>query len=171
MNQAIDARAAKEIINTELTQVEFAEALSMTPTSTFVEQMFRLIDKDNNGYISFREFMDVMIIFAKGSPEQKIRIMFDMYDCDQNGRLSINDFRSMIKSLLEIANQSISTIEMDQTIHSMLNEVGLASKRDLSFDDFNKLFNNYKEELGYTELGFNGKFSFEFSIINFNSES
>ncbi|KAI2797837.1 hypothetical protein BLOT_015257 [Blomia tropicalis] len=150
----IDVKTAKEIIETELTQFEFAEALSMRPESTFVQQMFSLIDKDNNGYISFREFLDVMVIFAKGSAEQKIRLMFDMYDVNQSGRLSINDFRGMIKSLLEIANQSISSIEMDQTIHSMLNEVGFTSKKELNFEEFSKLFNNYKEELGYSELNF-----------------
>lgn len=126
--------------------------------STFVQQMFTLIDKDNNGYVSFREFLDVIIIFAKGTAEQKIRIMFDMYDVNLTGRLSVNDFRTMIKSLLEIANQTISPTEMDQTIESMLSEIGFASKKELTFEDFNKLFNNYKDELGYSELNFERKF-------------
>lgn len=78
-------KTAKEVLTTELTQIEFAEALSMRPESTFVQQMFSLIDKDNNGYISFREFLDVMVIFAKGSAEQKIKLMFDMYDVNQVG--------------------------------------------------------------------------------------
>jgi hypothetical protein len=38
----------------------------MQATSPFVEQMFQLADKDSNGYISFREFLDIMFIFAKG---------------------------------------------------------------------------------------------------------
>lgn len=76
-------KTAKGIIETELTQFEFAEALSMRPESTFVQQMFSLIDKDNNGYISFREFLDVMIIFAKGNSQEKIKLMFDMYDVNQ----------------------------------------------------------------------------------------
>lgn len=180
-------KTAKGIIETELTQFEFAEALSMRPESTFVQQMFSLIDKDNNGYISFREFLDVMIIFAKGNSQEKIKLMFDMYDVNQvwivsisilygvrhiaffalqNGRLSINDFKGMIKSLLEIANQSISPIEMDQTIHSMLNEVGFASKKELSFEEFNKLFNNYKEELGYSELNFDREWICVFKLFS-----
>ncbi|KAF7490082.1 Dual oxidase 2 [Sarcoptes scabiei] len=150
----LDMKTAKEIIETELTQFEFAEVLSMRPESTFVQQMFNLIDKDLNGYISFREFLDVIIIFAKGSAEQKIKIMFDMYDVNQIGRLSIDDFKTMIKSLLEIANQSVSPKEMNQTIHSMLSENGLTSKKELTFEDFSKLFHNYKDELGYTELNF-----------------
>ena len=150
----LDMKTAKEIIETELTEFEFAEVLSMRPDATFVRQMFRLIDSDNNGYISFREFLDVIIIFAKGSAEQKIRIMFDMYDVNQTGRLSMDDFSSMIKSLLEIANQSVSPKEMQQTIQSMLIENGFNSKKELTFDDFSRLFHNYKDELGYTELNF-----------------
>lgn len=57
---------ANDIITCELTRTEFAEALSMKPTATFVVKMFELVDKDNNGYISFREFLDMLIIFAQG---------------------------------------------------------------------------------------------------------
>lgn len=57
---------AKQMISTELTKHEFAEALSMKPNSTFIDQMFALVDKDENGYISFREFLDMITIFAKG---------------------------------------------------------------------------------------------------------
>jgi len=32
----------------------------------FQFQMFSLVDKDKNGFISFREFVDMLIIFAKG---------------------------------------------------------------------------------------------------------
>jgi len=32
----------------------------------FKFQMFSLVDKDKNGFISFREFVDMLIIFAKG---------------------------------------------------------------------------------------------------------
>ena len=40
--------------------------LSMAPDSLFVEQMFELVDKDHSGSLSFREFLDVIVIFAKG---------------------------------------------------------------------------------------------------------
>jgi hypothetical protein len=32
----------------------------------FKFQMFSLVDKNKNGFISFREFVDMLIIFAKG---------------------------------------------------------------------------------------------------------
>lgn len=62
----VDYNQAKEIVNVELTAYEFAEALSLRPDALFVKQMFALIDADSNGYISFREFLNVVVIFAKG---------------------------------------------------------------------------------------------------------
>ena len=56
----------REVLNSELTKFEFAEALGLKATSSFVESMFNMIDVDNSGALSFREFVDLMIIFYKG---------------------------------------------------------------------------------------------------------
>jgi dual oxidase len=55
------------------------------------------VDKDKNGFISFREFVDMLVIFLKGSAEEKMRFMFDMYDIDGNGRLKREDFSNMLR--------------------------------------------------------------------------
>lgn len=60
-------------------------------------QMFRLVDKDKNDFISFREFMDMTVIFFKGTPEQKIKLMFDMYDINGTGSLSRDEFANMLR--------------------------------------------------------------------------
>jgi dual oxidase len=35
--------------------------------SDFVEHFFSLIDSDRNGYISFREFLNAVVLFSKGT--------------------------------------------------------------------------------------------------------
>lgn len=57
----------REIFSTEMTKSEFADILKLTQDSMFVELMFELADKDKNGTISFREFLDVTVIFAEGN--------------------------------------------------------------------------------------------------------
>lgn len=57
---------AREVIMTELTKAEFAEALGLKPESSFMEHMFNVVDKDHNGLISFREFLDMILLFSKG---------------------------------------------------------------------------------------------------------
>lgn len=70
----------------------------------FVRNMFDLIDKDKNGNVSFREFLDMMVIFAKGTADDKSKLLFDMYDVRGQGRLSKDEFRTMIRSMMELAN-------------------------------------------------------------------
>ena len=47
-------------------QEEFASALALKPNSDFVENMFSLMDTDHNGYISFREFLNGVVLLSKG---------------------------------------------------------------------------------------------------------
>ena len=47
-------------------QAEFAEALALKPDSLFVSQMFSIIDRDGNGFISFRELLYAVLLFAQG---------------------------------------------------------------------------------------------------------
>lgn len=62
----VSPRRAREVLQCELTASEFADALCLKPDSLFVDSMFTLADKDGNGYLSFQEFLDVMVIFMKG---------------------------------------------------------------------------------------------------------
>jgi len=61
----------------------------------FAEQMFRVYDKDNNGYIDFREFICGLGLLANGTPNQKLRIIFQSYDFDNNGHISKWEYQAM----------------------------------------------------------------------------
>lgn len=62
----VSREKAREVLRCELTASEFADALGLKADSLFVDSMFTLADKDGNGYLSFQEFLDVMVIFMKG---------------------------------------------------------------------------------------------------------
>ncbi|OWK09505.1 hypothetical protein Celaphus_00006147 [Cervus elaphus hippelaphus] len=91
------SQKVREALTCELSRAEFAESLGLKPQDMFVESMFSLADKDGNGYLSFREFLDVLVVFMKGSPEDKSRLMFTMYDLDGNGFLSKDEFFTMMR--------------------------------------------------------------------------
>lgn len=62
----VNSALAQGTIYTELTIHEFAESLSMSADAEFVRRIFALIDRDRNGFVSFREFLDFLFIFARG---------------------------------------------------------------------------------------------------------
>ena len=145
-----------DILQCELTRDEFADAMSLKADSLFVDQMFTLIDQDGNGFISFREFLDMIVIFAKGSPEDKIKLMFDMYDVDHSGRLDREEFKKMLRAMMEMVNASVAPDQMDQLIDSMFTAAGFQNKQELTIEDFNVLLRDHKEELSSAHLNVKG---------------
>ena len=146
----------KDILECELTKDEFADAMSLKKDSLFIEQMFQLIDQDGNGFVSFREFLDMIVIFAKGSPDDKIKLMFDMYDIDHSGHLDREEFKKMLKAMMELVNASVSPDQMDQLIDSMFTAAGFQNKQELTLEDFNVLMRDHKEELSGARLKISG---------------
>ena len=136
-----------EILECELTRSEFADAMHLKEDSLFVEQMFQLIDTDGNGFISFREFLDMSVIFSKGSPEDKLKLMFEMYDVNKTGFLNREQFKMM-----DLVNASVSADPMDSVIESMFVAAGLQGKAELNLNDFNILLHEHKEELSNAHM-------------------
>ena len=147
---------SKDILECELNKEEFADAMSLKKDSLFVEQMFQLIDQDGNGFISFREFLNMIVIFAKGSPEDKIKLMFEMYDVDKSGQLSRDEFKKMLKAMMELVNASVSPDQMDGLIESMFTSAGFQNKQELTLEDFNVLLRDHKEQLSSAHLNISG---------------
>ena len=145
-----------DILDCELTRQEFADAMSLKKDSLFVEQMYQLIDKDGNGFISFREFLDMIVIFSSGSPDDKIKLMFDMYDVDKSGRLSREEFKKMLKAMMELVNATVNPDQMDQLIDSMFTAAGFQTKEELTLEDFNILLRDHKHELSNAHMNVKG---------------
>ncbi|PIK44178.1 dual oxidase 1 precursor [Apostichopus japonicus] len=152
----IDRKDLSDILTCELTKSEFAEMLSMKPDSVFVEQMFDLIDKDMSGAISFREFLDVIVIFAKGKADQKLKLMFDMYDLDRSGHLSRDEFKHMLKSMMDIVSASVESERLDEVVNGMFSNAGFENKEELSLDDFISLMAEHRNELEAAALQLEG---------------
>ena len=145
-----------DILECELTRDEFADAMALKPDSLFVDQMFQLIDQNSNGFVSFREFLDMIVIFAKGSPEDKIKLMFDMYDVDKSGVLDRGEFKKMLKGMMELVNAQVSPDQMNQLIDSMFTAAGFQNKQELNLEDFNVLLRDHKEQLSNAHLNVTG---------------
>ena len=73
------------VMRTSLTRNEFTCAMGMRPNNVFVRKMFRIVDKDGDGMISFQEFLDTVVLFSTtGRSDDKLRIIFDMCDTNEN---------------------------------------------------------------------------------------
>ncbi|XP_008581316.1 PREDICTED: dual oxidase 2 [Galeopterus variegatus] len=146
------SQKVREALTCELSRAEFAESLGLKPQDMFVESMFSLADKDGNGYLSFREFLDILVVFMKGSPEDKSRLMFTMYDLDANGFLSKDEFFTMMRSFIEISNNCLTKAQLAEVVESMFRESGFQDKKELTWEDFHFMLRDHDSELRRTQL-------------------
>lgn len=103
------------VMRTSLSKKEFAGALGMKPDDMFVRRMFNIVDKDSDGRISFQEFLDTVVLFSKGTTDDKLRIIFDMCDNDRNGVIDKGELSGMLRSLVAIAKtNTVSNKEVSE---------------------------------------------------------
>ncbi|KTG42150.1 hypothetical protein cypCar_00041004, partial [Cyprinus carpio] len=147
----------REALQCELTRAEFASVLGLKPDSLFVESMFTLADKDGNGYLSFQEFLDVIVIFMTGTPEEKSKLLFSMHDIKGDGFLSKEEFTSLLRSFIDISGSALSKSQADDGIAAMLQAAGLYNKDCFSWEDFHFLLRDHSAQLSIKGMEVLGK--------------
>ncbi len=60
-------------------------------------------DRDNNGFLTFNEFLIGYAITSKGDLKQKLEYAFEMYDADNNGILSRKEIKEVVVGMLGIS--------------------------------------------------------------------
>ena len=141
-----------------LTNQEFANALGMKKNDIFVKKMFNIVDKEKSGRISFQNFLDTVVLFTKGSSEDKMRIIFDMCDKDDKGVVDKKELKEMLTSLIEIAKtEKIHDEDVSILINSMFKAAGLEDKPIIEHTDFQQLMKEFN--LDYLTVGLDFKVS------------
>lgn len=130
----------KDIMQCELTKSELASSLGMKPDSVFVEQIFKVVDETGSGTVAFQEMLAFLVKFAKGNEENKLRLIFRIYNTDGSGLLKRAEFNDMLKHLLEGAGTTVEDVKVDTTWRSMFSDAGLEEQNELSFEEFHRLF-------------------------------
>ncbi|TSM52321.1 Dual oxidase 2 [Bagarius yarrelli] len=152
----VSSKRTKEALQCELTGSEFADALGLKPDSPFVQSMFSLADKDGNGYLSFQEFFDVLVIFMKGTPEEKSKLLFSMHDIKGEGFLFKEDFCSLLRSYLELSSNVLSKNQAEEAIAAMLHAAGFNNKDHITWEDFHLLLQDHENVLQFAQLNIKG---------------
>ena len=144
-----------------MSQDTFAEAFSLPRNSIFIERIFELGDRHHTGSMTFQEFVDVMAVLCNGTPIQKMRLLFEMYDVDRNGHLTLEDLRVMVRSTLEMTNLvQKDEISVDKILSAMVESAGYSMSNEQEFE-----FKAFQKIMGAQD-GVAARFGLKASAIN-----
>ncbi|KAF4076542.1 hypothetical protein AMELA_G00216300 [Ameiurus melas] len=65
-----------------------------------MDRVFRGFDKDNDSYISVKEWIEGLAVFLRGTLDEKIKFCFDIYDLNGDGHISREEMFHMLKNSL-----------------------------------------------------------------------
>ncbi|CAI0395589.1 unnamed protein product [Linum tenue] len=123
-------RNAKGFISADefLSVPEFA----MNPLS---QRLLKMVDG-----LNFKDFVAFLSAFSsKATAEQKIALIFKVYDSDGNGKVSFNDILNVLRDL---SGSFMSDEQREQVLTQVLKEAGYTKECYLLLDDFIKVFGN-----------------------------
>ena len=69
--------------------------------------VFRMYDKNNDGFIDFREFMIILYVMSTGAPEEKLKQIFRIFDLNSDGVLSQDEISKIIKDFCKLHDHEL----------------------------------------------------------------
>ncbi|XP_059642894.1 uncharacterized protein LOC132284783 [Cornus florida] len=120
-------RNAKGFISADefLSVPEFA----MNPLS---QRLLKMVDG-----LNFKDFVAFLSAFsAKANMQQKVELIFKVYDSDYNGKVTFND---ILEVLRDLTGSFMSDEQREEVLSQVLQEAGYKKESPLLLDDFIKI--------------------------------
>ena len=123
-----DGRLTKQEILKGFKKVKF-----LFCSSEDLENIMELIDVDKNGYIEYQEFISATISKEKILTEENLTRSFEMFDKDNNGKITPLELKLVLGQNLEEEN--------DHVWKEIISDIDLDGDGEISFYEFKKMMN------------------------------
>ena len=96
--------------------------MGQTPNDKRIEELFKQVDLDGNGLISFSEFVRLVQERVQAKPdESEFRAMFEAFDKDKNGFIDREELR--------VTFDEIEMPLSEREVQNMMDEIGIQDGR------------------------------------------
>jgi predicted ferric reductase/Ca2+-binding EF-hand superfamily protein len=108
------------------------------------KRLFQLVDADGSGYIDEREYFDFVACLLDTKTDRRFRLVFAIYDLDDDGVLEVKDIRRVLQASLDEQSLYVDSDELAELASGFLRHFKSAGKRALDCEDFVAEIQNYK---------------------------
>lgn len=97
--------------------------------TNYAKYAFDAMDKDGDGSLKFDEFMQGLSIVSKGSPKDKMKYSFRLYDRDKDGKVDWHDIELVITAVYEMLGYK-DKAEIEKRCYELWASYGRKSPQD-----------------------------------------
>ena len=70
------------------------------------DYVYRMYDKNKDGFIDFKEFTIVLYMLSSGSPQDKLLQIFDIFDVNKTGKISQLEMTKLVREMFHVIDVS-----------------------------------------------------------------
>jgi len=106
--RAFKTECPNGIIDEETFKEVYEKIFPMGDASKYAQIVFRAIDKDRTGGITFGDFMDFLSVITKGTEREKILWSFQFFDINQDGKITREEMIKVSESVYELVGADLA---------------------------------------------------------------
>tara|TARA_B110001452_G_C15091735_1_gene380912 strand:+ start:145 stop:687 length:543 start_codon:yes stop_codon:yes gene_type:complete len=131
----------------KINEQEFVEYFSkiMKVETSHASALFRAADSTNDGFLEYREFLGLLSILYKGTPEDKLKLIFQSYDADNSGEIDEEEMRKMLASTLTIEDPAEKDKAIEDIIVKAFEEMDTDGNETISLEELQEAFQKRPE--------------------------
>jgi len=116
-----------------------------TRNPLITRRLFQLVDSDGSGYIDENEYFDFVACLLDTNSDRRFRLVFSIYDLDDDGILELKDIRQILQASLDEQSLKVESDELAELASGFLRHFKSAGKRALDCEDFVAGIQSYKK--------------------------
>ena len=83
----------------------------------------RVFDYDNSGALDFAEYILALNATNLNSREDKLNWMFDVFDKDGGGTISMEEIQDLVRGLIEMAGHEVSAEDIEEASREIMTTI------------------------------------------------
>ncbi|XP_063786145.1 guanylyl cyclase inhibitory protein-like [Pseudophryne corroboree] len=108
----------------------FCDCTVGNESSEYAEQLFRALDNNGDGIVDFREYVTAISMLAHGSPEDKLKWSFKLYDKDRDGAITRSEMLEIMKAVYKMSIAASITKVNPLTAEECTNRIFIRLDKD-----------------------------------------
>ncbi|OQV24631.1 putative Kv channel-interacting protein 1 [Hypsibius exemplaris] len=158
--QAIYHGFKQDCPNGSVTKEKFKELYSqffpLGDARTYSGHVYDTLDKNEDGNVTFEQFIVAMSVISRGSADEKLRWIFNLYDINGDGYISPDEMLEIVKSIYDMLGKRSHPSVDDDTAQDhadrIFRKMDLNDDGLVTFEEFQEVCKNQRKSFTFLWL-------------------